>query len=457
MLVTIAAVSGVSGLVLISTLGLVVVIASLVLSPRLTVVVASLAIALAVVLALGEGTTDSIFRVANVLVGSALGVTFSVTRAASVRRIEKLRQQEAALLAATPDAVVMLDSEGCVLGTNDAMRVLVPTVAQGAPLHPALQHVRADGSRCDGSCALAGVLAESRAAVQGDRVGPDGRPVDYVAVQDGGGVVVSLRDATERLLAQQEREGVVQAAAIAQEQGRVLEQLGASLRPVVPHVPGLDLDVWGRSSDVHSPAGGDLADVSVLPDGRVLMIIVDALGHGVTSVRDAWKVLYVSRSFMHVGLPIDEVVERTAATLASDAVPPHATLLAATVDPSTGEVCVAGGGHPPPLVIRAASGSTEWMEVPGRGVGTPDPGSDATVTTRLGPGDCLVLYTDGLVEATRDVVAGLLAMRASAVALRREPAEGWAQQLVERVMPRDDVRDDSIVLFARRRPTAAAA
>jgi serine phosphatase RsbU (regulator of sigma subunit) len=74
----------------------------------------------------------------------------------------------------------------------------------------------------------------------------------------------------------------------------------------------------------------------------------------------------------------------------------------------------------------------------------------------LGNGDCLVLYTDGLVEATRDVVAGLLGMRAAAVALRREPADGWAQRLVESVLPSQQVPDDSIVLFTRRREPAAA-
>jgi PAS domain-containing protein len=455
-LVAIAAVSGFSSLVLISTLGLVVVVSGLLLRPRPTLVVAAVAVALAVALAWQEGLDDSAYRVANVVLGSALGLAISTTRAASVARIDRLRRQESALLAATPDAVVMLDAAGRVVQANDALRHLLPHVGTGDVLHDHLQHVRADGTACPGGCPLLGVLASSPVSVQGDRVGPEGRPVDYVAVRDDGDIVVSMRDATERLLADRERAVAMQAAVQAREQSRVLDELGASLRPVVPVVPGLDIDVWSRSSDLYSPAGGDLVDVSLLPDGRVLMIIVDALGHGVSSVRDAWKVLYVSRSFLHVGLPLGEVVERTAATLASDAQPPHATLLAAVLDPRTGAVSVAGGGHPPPLVVRASTGATEWIDVPGRGVGSPAPGSDATVSTTLRSGDCLVLYTDGLVEATRDVVAGLLGMRASAVALRREPAEGWAQRLVESVLPSQHVPDDSIVLFTRRHEPAAA-
>ncbi len=453
-LLVIATVSGFTSLVLVSTLGLVVVLVGLFLSLGQTAVVSGFALALAVVLAVQEGLPDNAYRVLNVVVGCALGLAAAWSRALSVRRIQRLREQEAAVLAGVPDALVMLDAQGRVVQANPALSHLLPGTPQGGVLHDHLGHVRVSGERCEGGCVLAGRLeGADRASGQGDLIGPRGRevPMDWVATRSPQGyVVVSLRDAVDRIEAEGQREMVVRAAAEAAEQRRVLEQLGASLRPSVPVVPGLDLDVWTRSSDVYSPSGGDLVDVSVLPDGRVLMIIVDALGHGVTSVRDAWKVLYVTRSHLVVGAPLGEVVAHTAATLAPDANPVHATLLVATLDPRTGEVFVAGGGHPPPLVLRSRAGTGEWMEAAGRGVGTPDAGSDAVLQTTLQVGDCLLLYTDGLVEATRDVVAGLIGMRASALALRHEPADGWARRLVEAVLPFGHVPDDSVVLFARR-------
>lgn len=458
-LIVIGAIAAATTPVLVPTLSLVVVLTGLFLTPQQTALAAGVAIAVAVVLA-AWGELDSSIRIVNVTVGSALGITAAWVRTRSVRRIERLRDQEAAVLSSVTDALVMLDRQGHVVQANEALQAYAPGVRVGDVLHEHLSHRTADGSVCGGGCALSGHLDdESPMSRHGERVGPPGqeRVVDYVVTRSpAGDAVVSLRDASERLRADRQREEMVQATTRAREQRRVLEQLGVSMRPSVPQVPGLELDVWTRSSDIYTPSGGDLVDASVLPDGRVLIIVVDALGHGVSSVRDAWKVLYVARSFLFVGLPLTELVQRTAESLASDAQPPHASLLAATVDPTTGTVSIAGGGHPPPLVVRASAGVGEWMDVNGRGVGTPQPGSDAVVTTTLGVGDSLVLYTDGLVEATRDVVAGLLGMRASAVALRRAPAQGWAERLVDAVLPHGNVPDDSIVLFARRANPVAA-
>ncbi len=457
-LVGVAALTAVAGVVLIPTLGIVVVAAGLFLSPPQTLLTAALALWFAVVLALGSDAEGNQYRVLNVVVGCALGLMASLSRAAAMRRVERSHAHEAALLAAVADAVVMLDGSGRVLQANKALTRLVPDLRVGDTLHEHVRHLRADGSACPGGCVLAGHLDGDRADVDGERVGPAGaeRPVEYVAARsEEGDLAVSLRDTSQRLAAETERAALLRTAVEAHEHRRVLEQLGASLTPRVPSVDGLELDVWSRPSDAYAPSGGDLVDVSVLPDGTVVMIVVDALGHGVTSVRDAWKVLYVSRSYLAVGLPLRDVVARTAEAFSADAQPPTATLLAATFDPASGEVSFAGGGHPPPLVLRS-SGTAEWLDVPGRGVGTPDPGSDLAVSTILEPGDTLVLYTDGLVEASRDVVAGLLGMRASALALRREPLPGWAERLVDAVLPAGDVPDDTVVLVARRTRTVPA-
>jgi hypothetical protein len=451
-LLVVAGLTAFSAVVLISTLGIVVVAAGLFLVPRQTLVVTALALSLAVLLAVPLDTSDNAYRVLNVAVGCTLGMLASLSRAAGMRKVERLHRHEATLLATVTDAVVMLDGDGQVLQANQALRRLAPGVSMGQRLHDHLSHLRADGTACPGDCVLAGRLDGDRGEVDGERVGPPGAevPVEYLAARShDGDLVVSLRDCTQRLAAESERAALVEAAAQAVEHQRVLEKLGASLAPKVPAVDGLELDVWSRPSDAHAPSGGDLVDVSVLPDGTVVMIVVDALGHGVESVRDAWKVLYVSRSYVSVGLPLREVVARTAEAFQAESQPPVATLLAATLNPGTGAVSIAGGGHPPPLVLRSA-GVAEWLDVPGRGVGTPDPGSDATVSTVLEPGDTLLLYTDGLIESSRDVVAGLLGLRASALALRHQPLDGWAERLVDAVLPAGDVPDDAVVLVARR-------
>ena len=59
---------------------------------------------------------------------------------------------------------------------------------------------------------------------------------------------------------------------------------------------------------------------------------------------------------------------------------------------------MARGGHPAPLLLRA-DGSVEEFGCPGKALGVfPDPGLEES-TAQLEPGDALVLYTDGVIEA----------------------------------------------------------
>jgi serine phosphatase RsbU (regulator of sigma subunit) len=59
---------------------------------------------------------------------------------------------------------------------------------------------------------------------------------------------------------------------------------------------------------------------------------------------------------------------------------------------------VARGGHPAPLVVRA-DGSVEVLAPPGRALGIfSDPGLEVQKVS-LRPGDAVVFYTDGIVEA----------------------------------------------------------
>ncbi|WP_449348471.1 PP2C family protein-serine/threonine phosphatase, partial [Streptomyces shaanxiensis] len=60
---------------------------------------------------------------------------------------------------------------------------------------------------------------------------------------------------------------------------------------------------------------------------------------------------------------------------------------------------LASGGHPPVIVLRA-DGTADFLRTPGGLlVGILPSAPFTTATTVLGPGDTLLLYTDGLTEA----------------------------------------------------------
>lgn len=456
-LVLLAVLAASQNLVLTSSLGLAVAVAGLFLSPLATASAGAAAVALAL-LVLSEQVPSEALRLVNVVVGSALGILVSWRRRQEVAGVERMRKQEAALLASVADGVVLLDDAGRVVQANEALLGLVPSATVGQRLHPLLAHTLADGSPCPGGCVLdgrwSGPAPTPSHQMALESVSPAARriPVEYLATQAGGRqIAVTLRDCTDRERAEADRLVHVESATREAEQRRVLEALGYMLHPELPAVAGFDLDVWSRPADPHAPSGGDLVDVSELADDSLLVLLVDALGYGVTSVRDGWKVLFMARALLTAGVPLGDVIGRAARALALEPEPPTATVLATTLDPVSGAFRLASGGHPPPLLVRT-SGASHWLEARGRGLGTPEPGSDDVLTGMLDPGDLLVLYTDGLVESDRDVVAGLSALRASATALRHEPSAGWAKRLGEALLDGGPAQDDTIVLLVRRQP-----
>jgi serine phosphatase RsbU (regulator of sigma subunit) len=90
------------------------------------------------------------------------------------------------------------------------------------------------------------------------------------------------------------------------------------------------------------------------------------------------------------------------------------------------------------------------LESSGRGIGTPAAGTDRTATTLLAPGDTLLLYTDGLVEAHRDIVTGMDRLPEVARALRTHPAGTLVRRTADLMLDGATRRDDTLVIAARR-------
>ena len=423
--------------VLVSTLGIVVVVAGLVLRPRLVTALAVAAIGLAAALALaGAVPEDGWLRMVNVVVGSVLGLAASVSRAVRVRQIERLQRRDAVLLAGLPSAVVGLDGTGRIVTANPAARQLLDLDGPGpAPdLH--------------GLAERPGGTEEELALGRGRTV-----RVDWTSVRLHPGdsigdpaVVLVLEDAAPRLAALAQAAQLAEARREAALQRHYLDVLERALHPPLPPVPGLELACTYLSADEGAPAGGDLHDAVVLADGRLYLLVLDALGHGVATTHDALRMVHAARLLMTGGTALGDL----AARLDETADPPvMATLVAALLDPATGRIEVAAAGHPPPLLLRR-DGSSTWLDSTGRGTGYPHAGTDRVVVDHLAPGDTLLLYTDGLVEAHRDIVEGLDRLPEVARALRLRPAAVLAEQTAATMLRGAVRRDDTLVVAARR-------
>jgi len=420
---------------LIPTLGLVVVGAGLFLPPRATALVAGAAILLAVLLLWASDADHGWIRLVNVLLASGLAVLASLVLARRLRRIEQQSRTEAAVLASVPDALFVLDSQGRVRLANAGLTHLVPGARVGQPLHPLLGHVRADGTPCPGGCVLEGGTPDhaSVTPVEGERITRAGEliPVAYTTQPLQPGVAVSLRDVSARVAQQSELRALLEAAARREEQSRLLRALESPARTGAPPLPGLVADIWGAADGTGSPTS-DAVVLSALPDGRVLALVVDPTEDGALSARDTWKVLYAARAHLASGAPLADMVSQCAHILTSDTGVPSASLLGVVIEPDTGLVQVASGGHMPPLLVRT-DGSSTWLEATGQAVGSARAGSQSIASAELLPGDVLLLYTHQVVTGRGDLVEGLSSLRAAAVALRHQPFDGWAQRALTAV------------------------
>jgi serine phosphatase RsbU (regulator of sigma subunit) len=157
--------------------------------------------------------------------------------------------------------------------------------------------------------------------------------------------------------------------------------------------------------------GGDYYDFLELRLGRLALVLADIAGKGVSGALLMASLQANLRS--QYAMAIDDLpgllasVNRSFYESTDDA--SYATLFFADYDDSSRKLRYANCGHLPPLLLRASASSqdqfssapkVEWLYSTCTVVGLSDPWHCEIAEVELSPGDTLVLYTDGITEAT---------------------------------------------------------
>ncbi|THB69204.1 MAG: PAS domain S-box protein [Desulfovibrio sp.] len=155
--------------------------------------------------------------------------------------------------------------------------------------------------------------------------------------------------------------------------------------------------------------GGDIFNVIPLGSNSVGIYILDVSGHGVDSALVAVSVSQQLRpenglvqwtgeaDDPALATPPCQVVQRLDAAFPVERFDKFMTLTYLVLDTDSGMIRYCNAGHPPPLLIRA-DGEVVLLEEGGTiiGLGGITPFSEGM--DRLGAGDTLLFYTDGVIE-----------------------------------------------------------
>jgi serine phosphatase RsbU (regulator of sigma subunit) len=157
--------------------------------------------------------------------------------------------------------------------------------------------------------------------------------------------------------------------------------------------------------------GGDYYDFLELRPGRLALVLADIAGKGVSGALLMANLQANLRS--QYAMAVDDLprllasVNRLFYESTDDA--SYATLFFADYDDSSRKLRYANCGHLPPLLLRACGNSpdqaskalkTEWLRSTCTVMGMFEAWHCEIAEVELAPGDMLVLYTDGVTEAT---------------------------------------------------------
>ncbi|MFF5446321.1 PP2C family protein-serine/threonine phosphatase [Streptomyces sp. NPDC012888] len=144
--------------------------------------------------------------------------------------------------------------------------------------------------------------------------------------------------------------------------------------------------------------GGDWYKCRALPDGRVLLAIGDACGHGLPAVARMAQQRHALAGLAHTpGSDAGRLTTWLNELICADSSAETATAVIGHIEDHR-RFTWACAGHPPPLLLHGGRATALPAGHRGPLLGLLPGQEYATATAHLEPGDLLVLYTDGLVE-----------------------------------------------------------
>ena len=343
----------------------------------------------------------------------------------------------ASRIAATPATLVMRTSRGCIAVTGQSASRTITGDVLAELLLPAQAGVTT-------------LVTDDRAVVDHPHIGVPF--VDETGEPLGAILAPADVEQAEEVLSLFAHLGIATSLALANiralsAEHRIALVLQRSLLPErPPDIPSLQIAFKYIAASPQAQVGGDFYEAFALDEHIVVLAIGDVVGHSLRAATVMGEIRYALRAYAIDDSDPRSVVGRLERLVRRFHPDMFASMIYATIDTSSGELRMCNAGHLPAVIIHDGVARLEESHGTVIGIGAPAP---PMTTTRLTPGDRLVLVTDGLIERRRqNLDISLERLRHGIEELHAQPVATMVDQLLTIVGPGDSPEDDIAILAA---------
>jgi sigma-B regulation protein RsbU (phosphoserine phosphatase) len=225
-----------------------------------------------------------------------------------------------------------------------------------------------------------------------------------------------------------------------------------------PRLPGYDI---AATSLPAYDVGGDYYDYIPLSHDRLAVAVADVAGKGIPAALMMATFRALLRTHLRADLSLLDLVDAVNRSLVeSVGLPAFVTCVLGVLDLPTGRFAYANCGHNPPVIVRTG-GETEELASGGHFLGAFEDARPELGQADLAVGDTLLLFTDGVVDASpgNDEEFGVERIAQTVGLARRQAASAIVDAVVEatRVFSGTSAYRDDFTLVAVKRTDAGGA